>query len=298
MADSKAAWVLETAGSLWAAKKIREYYSISNCLTIGEDFDISHPELAGFARKKGWLKKNDDFNFSKSYSDWFFTTFSASKTRKRSSENMIKSRLGEINFRHAFRILRDHGSEDYRPDSHFLGDRLCAHAANSLSRNATQTTGSIVAGMKDGQTVLWATGTSSPCTSIFKPVWFGPDVLPALKYPSDKYDPGSLWWHHELLHRGILLDYPTRIGMIAPGRDRLEDFFLKKAGSDAVGDRFALTLAAFKDAHKATCDWIEKIKAFPVLRKPGYVYRKYWEAQNMDAGINPGYLNSMESYVA
>ncbi|MEE8397679.1 MAG: C69 family dipeptidase, partial [Desulfobacterales bacterium] len=45
IADSKSAWVLETAGHLWAALEIRDAYSISNGLTIGEASDRSHPEL-------------------------------------------------------------------------------------------------------------------------------------------------------------------------------------------------------------------------------------------------------------
>ncbi|MBW1894575.1 MAG: C69 family dipeptidase, partial [Deltaproteobacteria bacterium] len=35
IADSKGAWVLETAGHLWAALEVKNFYSISNGLTIG-----------------------------------------------------------------------------------------------------------------------------------------------------------------------------------------------------------------------------------------------------------------------
>ncbi|MBW1710361.1 MAG: C69 family dipeptidase [Deltaproteobacteria bacterium] len=37
LADPKEAWVLETAGHLWASLKVKDFYSISNGLTIGED---------------------------------------------------------------------------------------------------------------------------------------------------------------------------------------------------------------------------------------------------------------------
>lgn len=287
MADGKGAWVLETAGRLWAAKKVKDHYSISNSLTIGEEYDRSHPELAGFARKKGWLKKNDVFNFAKCFSDWFFTTFSASANRRDCSSKLIKSGFGKIDAKYAFRILRDHGAENYSPDSHFLGDRLCAHAANSLSRNATQTTGSIAARLKQDETTIWATGTSSPCTSIFKPVWFKQEVLPGGgKNPGSIYDPDNLWWRHELLHRSILLDYEARINTIRKERDELEGSFMGNSDSASPGSSFEYTLAAFRKAGEMTDCWQEKVRAVPVTRKPNYIYRKYWESLNSKAGIS------------
>ena len=73
LADPKEAWVLETAAHLWAARKVREFASISNGLTIGEEIDLQHPRLIQTARKKGWLKKGETFHFSNCLSDWFYT---------------------------------------------------------------------------------------------------------------------------------------------------------------------------------------------------------------------------------
>ena len=287
MADHREAWVLETAGHLWAAKKVTDYYSISNGLTIGEEFDRSHPELIDHARKKGWQKKGDVFNFAKSYSDWFFTTFSASRKRKECSSNLINSGIGKVNIMEAFRILRDHGGGVYSPDSHFLGNRICAHAANGLSRNATQSTGSIVARLKPDDITCWATGTSAPCTSIFKPVWFNGEVIPEVSSGLDgKFNPETLWWHHELLHRSILSDYETRIGLISRERDKLEDSFIRNSENTSSGKSYEYTLAAFKQSLEMTDGWIEKVGAVPVRRMPNYIYRKYWELQNRKAGIS------------
>jgi len=287
MADHREAWVLETAGHLWAAKKVTDYYSISNGLTIGEEFDRSHPELIDHARKKGWQKKGDVFNFAKSYSDWFFTTFSASRKRKECSSNLINSGIGKVNIMEAFRILRDHGGGVYSPDSHFLGNRICAHAANGLSRNATQSTGSIVARLKPDDITCWATGTSAPCTSIFKPVWFNGEVIPEVSSGLDgKFNPETLWWHHELLHRSILSDYETRIGLISRERDKLEDSFIRNSENTSSGKSYEYTLAAFKQSLEMTDGWIEKVGAVPVRRRPNYIYRKYWELQNRKAGIS------------
>ncbi len=286
MADSKEAWVLETAGHLWAAKKITGYYSISNGLTIGEEFDRSHPGLIAHALKKGWHKKGDEFNFSKSYSDWFFTTFSASRKRRECSSNIIDSSMGKTGLKEAFGILRDHGEGEYFPDSHFLGNRVCAHAANSLSRNATQTTGSVVASLKTDGIICWATGTSAPCTSVFKPIWFSGEVIPEVSRGLDgKFNPETLWWHHELLHREILLDYKTRIDIMSAERDELEGSFIKESAGVTSDMSFDFTVAAFRKSQEMIDVWIEKVRAVPVRRSPCYIYRKYWESQNRKAGI-------------
>ena len=204
--------------------KNKEFLFISNGLTIEETFDRHHPDLMDHARKKGWLKKGETFNFKKCYSDWLFTTFSASRTRRSCSYDLLKARNGDIDIPYAFEILRSHRKEDYHPSSPLLLDSVCAHAGNSLTRNSS-TTGSLVAHLASDQDTFWTTGTAGPCTGIFKPVWMGDDkVLPDIgPPPQGVYNPETLWWHHEKLHRSIskrlhqdliLQSRPGRIGSL------------------------------------------------------------------------------------
>ena len=53
MADPNDAWVLETVGEHWAAKQVKGVYSISNCLTIGKDYDLAIRSPGGFCFGKG-----------------------------------------------------------------------------------------------------------------------------------------------------------------------------------------------------------------------------------------------------
>jgi dipeptidase len=286
IADPHVGWVVETAGPFWATLKIKEYYSISNGLTIGEVFDECHPQLIATARKKGWLKKGQSFHFARCYSDWLYTTFSASHRRRSRSWELIDAGNGSLSVSGVVKILRDHRDKDYRPASHLLGNRICAHAANKLTRNATQTTGSLIAHLKSDQHTYFATGTAAPCTGIFKPIWFNqntlPDVGPA---PGGYYDSESLWWVHEKLHRTALLDFATRVRTFQKERDEIESAWIKKADDIPNSGQWDLTQLAFRQARQKTLDWTDNIRSLPVQHPNKGVYRRYWKYQNKMAGV-------------
>ena len=278
IADPGQAWILQTAGPLWAALEVKDIYSISNGLTIGREFDQHHPELIETARKRGWLKRGETFDFAKVYSDWFFTTFSASRARRGRSYGLLDEARGKIDPGEAIGILRDHRDPEYSPDSHFLLDRICAHGANKLSRNAAQSTGSLVAHLKPGMQTFWVTGTSAPCTGIFKPVWFEGEVLPDIgPSPEGTYDPRTLWWRHKELHRSILLDYSSRMEAYRSERDELEASYLEQAREAGPGERWTLTRTAFSQSIKNTERWTRLIQEFPIRFRPKWIYRNFWK---------------------
>jgi secernin len=285
IADPAGAWVLETAGPMWAAVKVTDIYSISNGLTIGENFDRSHPDLVETARSKGWVKKNADFHFATAYSDWLFTTFSACRRRCTRSSNLMRDCGNAIGVADALTILQDHHDDDYQPDRHFLTNRLCVHAGNGLTRNSG-TTGSLAAHLTSGAQTFWATGTSAPCISIFKPVRFTENVLPDLgPTPGETYNQTSCWWRHEMLHRLVLEDYRDRSGQFTAERDRLQSELLKHVADSSGQDISGITRDAFREAAAVTDGWISLVKDRPVSRKARWGFRRYWHKQNKSAGI-------------
>jgi dipeptidase len=285
--DSRDSWVLETAGPLYAAKKITDYYSISNSLTIGEIYDESHPELVETARKNGWLKPGQTFHFARCFSDWFYTTFSASRRRTRRSLEMVDTCRGVLDVASAVRILRDHHGESYRPDAHFLGNRICAHAANKLARNATQTTGSLIAHLKADRHTYFATGTAAPCTAIFKPIWLNQHTLPDIgPIPDGLFNSESLWWSHEKLHRSVLLDYQNRIRIFSRARDRMENAWIQDAFQAPFDQHWEMTQNAFRQAGQKTREWTAQVQSRPVQQSGKWTYGRYWKNQNRKASIS------------
>ena len=297
IADTSSAWVLETAGKHWAAEQVRDVRTISNGLTIGNAFDLASPGLVEHAIERGWCRSRESFHFARCYSDFFYTTFSHSRARQTRSISLLRASQGKITPKTMMDVLRDHGDsvlpDRYRPSRGSMAN-LCMHAANGLTRNS-QTTGALVAHLTPGVQAFWVTGTSAPCTSLFKPVYLHGGPLPDHGPPAlDAYDDATLWWHHERLHRATLQDYPQRHALYGEERDALEADFLAQdrelrahlgdldpdGGSLAQAD---LSQRCFDCAREATSRWIGRMSTASRRRPLPSVYRSYWSQQSREA---------------
>ncbi len=278
IADKREAWVLETAGSFWATKKVDDFYAISNGLTITDNYDTIHPDAIAFATKKGWVK--GDFNFSKAFSDYLYTTFSGSKARQCRASELLKNNYFKIDVPSTMAHLRNHQDIDFSPSKSLIGKNICAHAANSVTRHASQTTSAMIVHLTLDKPTVWVTATAAPCLSVFKPLWFTGMVLPDLgPKPEVLFNKDSFWWKNELLHRQILKDYKNRHALIVPERDSLEVLLLKNVYYDKKKS-FLETKMAF-DAHWKLLDkWLLDIEKIPVKKSPNLFYKAYWKRLN------------------
>ena len=246
VSDTREAWILETAGRDWAAQKVDGRGSISNGLTL-ETADRSSTALQGKAIRE--------------QSDFLFTRFSDSAARQCRTFELLGKPLDVPG---AFSILRDHGDAD-SPAKGVTGQTVCAHAGPGPIRVA-QSTGSMVAHVGDDITV-WLTGTSAPCTSVFKPVRFGQELPTG---PGKTFD-DSMWWQHELLHRTTLRNYVDRLPAYAKLRDDLEAQF--RPGDDC-----------FAEAHAAENQWLREIQRIPDAKLPR-LYDRAWRKWDQLAGM-------------
>jgi dipeptidase len=292
IADPEGAWVLETAGEFWAAKRVKGCAAISNGLTIGADIDESSPGLPDAARKLGLLRRGEELDFAGCFADPFYRIFTGCRPRRSRALALLEARAGRMGVADAFALLRDHGEEEagYRPDSHFLMSRICAHAANALARDSSQSTGSLVACLEGPGRTFWATGTSAPCTGLFKPVWLDGAVLPPLgPTPGPAFDDGSPWWRHELVHRTALRDLPRALGMLAPDRDAAERELVERArgtGTRGAAERFALTEEAFRRGRELDESALARFGGELRRRAKLPLYGPYWRKKNRQAGID------------
>lgn len=291
IADPREAWVLETVDRHWAARQVQGIYAISNVLTLGNDFDLSSPNLVSFAVDKGWCKGRDDFDFSRCYSDFLYTTFSASRSRRSCSLKNLGSQSGKLTIQHVLANLRDHGeaTPGWRPDRGAAGATVCMHESWGPVR-VSQSTASLAGCLDPDCPTFFATGTSAPCTSLFKPIWLDaglPDLGPE---PNQHFDAHTLFWRHEQLHRATLEDYPTRISAYRAERDALEAEFVTAALQGRREDpskRGQFSVQCFERAEAAEAAWLGKVKVLPIQSPANPLHRSMWKKLSREAGM-PG----------
>jgi dipeptidase len=288
LADSHEAWVLETAGPHWAAKQVKGVYSISNGITIEKGWDLASPNLVSFAVQQGWCKSESDFSFARCYSDFLYTRFSDCRKRRARSMDLLAAQRGQITVETMMNALRDHGQADgsqRAADDGLAGADICMHAGFGPIR-ISQTVGSMVSYLDTEDPLHFVTGTAAPCTSTFKPVWVDaslPDMGPA---PVATYDPATLFWRHELLHRATLRDHENLVASFAPDRDALESEFTAAAfaaRTSSASARAEVSARCFARADEAEAEWLGRVTGAP--SKENWLHAAAWAGFNREAGI-------------
>ena len=281
IAHKEESWILETAGREWVAKKIKDYGSISNGLTIGEDYDLISENAVNFAQQKGWYKSGN-FNFQKSYSNPLMSWASGCKIRQMTT--MEEAKNEEFTVKSAIELLSSHHLlvQDFAPYKATTGD-ICMHATSML--NPSHTVGSMIVEIrKDKPTTIWLTGTSNPCLSIYKPFFMGENGVlnETFQVPAAKFDRKTLWWIAERLHRLGNLNYTKLKEIINPERNQIQDNFLEEE-ERLISENASIKILqnfsknSFQTAFKALIDWnnkATKISWRPTSWNPFYYFSR------------------------
>jgi dipeptidase len=265
IADPREAWVLETAGRHWAAERVRDVRSISNALSIGRTWDLASDGLVDEAIERGWCVDRDEFDFARCYANPEVDCRSGLTRQRRSTEILDRER-GQITTVTAMRLLRDHGVDsDWKPDPEGQDPTICRHGAFDPVRGG-QSVGSMVSHLTPGTPLHWLTGTSAPCTSVFKPVWLDAGLPDLGTAPTAESDTASLWWRHEAFHREVVRDFAALRERYWPERDALEARFLRElpASNAAQTERRAYTARCFAEADDALTGWMERLRIVSV----------------------------------
>ncbi len=137
VADPSTAWVFETAGQYWAAKRVQGVHTISNALTIETDFDRVHGGAYELARSRGWVKSAEGFSFAGAFSDPFMSLIGGAGIRRACTRRSLSGIL-EPHARDFIVALSDHGGLE--PGRGLRSESPCAHASWLPTRASDQTT--------------------------------------------------------------------------------------------------------------------------------------------------------------
>jgi len=307
IADPRDAYILETADRLWVLKKVITTASISNSLSIEDDYNETSPGLEEYAREKGYTQKNERLNFSRDFSDTIFTHFGRGKIRHSCSTGLLSTGEKDITSLDMMRYLRNHNApEPFMPGEKHM-ERICMHGGGFI---AYQSTGSMVAVLKDGQRpLIYFTGTAAPCVSLFKPHAFpapgeayvenhfsshsdqGMDIYGSA---GRQYDPATLWWTGEDIHRRVLMNYAELAPALQTGRDTLEkDMALlmekEQDGKDRQGFHGKcadLTDKLLSEHEGMARNMKERYKTLKKKKAP-FLFRMHWHRINRKARFTP-----------
>lgn len=245
LADPRRALLVETAGKAITVEPVTGARTISNALTVP--------------------------GFAEAHADPLMTRLACARERRACTTSAAARAQTASDL---FSLLRSHGASPV-PRYSFLSGGMaapCAHAGGTVG--AAQTTASWVSDLRPGRVRHYATGTAAPCTSLFKPV----DVSTPLDLgpkPTDRYDPATLWWRHERLHRHVLRD-PAALLPVLAGREEIEARWL--ATPPESHDAFA-------EAERHLAAWTEAACGRAVADRRPFWVRRYWRTRNRRAGL-------------
>jgi secernin len=132
LADPNEAWILETSGRYWVAKRIVDgIYHQGNHYTIQSDWDECHPDLISHAVEMGWCDSEKDFNFVRVYWDYSRSPITGSMVRYRRGKQLLEKYAGEVVSEIIMEIMRDHLDDTFlesfwAPGENFYNS-LCFH---------------------------------------------------------------------------------------------------------------------------------------------------------------------------
>ena len=173
--------VLETAGKNWVSKRF-DAASISNRLSIGAEGDV-------YSESK--------CDFKKRHLEPVYSTFSGSAHRKQQTEGCLAS-LDSLDA--CMKALSQHRENVKNPFAEGSVSSVCMHFGGLVGDH---TTASMVVSLEEDRAVVWSTGSSCPCVSLFKPWIFGAEpVLPVVRAGDGEGE--RYWLEAERFRRNLL----------------------------------------------------------------------------------------------
>ncbi|WP_323847203.1 C69 family dipeptidase [Microbulbifer magnicolonia] len=271
IADSAEAWVLETAGRHWVAKRVERIAAISNALSIGESFDLCSDGLTDFATVAGYYRGSGSFHFARAFDTRFMKYMGRARERRLSS---LKS-LAAIE-RPSLAVMAAGLRRHHRDGGHFAACSnrdICMHAGG-IAR-PSQTCGSMIVRLKSGLAPqVWVTGTSAPCLSLFQPVDFSTDSGVIFLLDGDPRQ--SPWLRFEQVHRRALRDRAF-CARLRQDRDRVEQQIIA-AMAEGAGIGTASEMA--QDWHRR---WRDRAGEGQARYRWYSAYDRFWKRLDLDA---------------
>jgi secernin len=263
IADDNSAYVLETSGRDWVSREIKDYYNISNRLSLDEGYSEGTDRECAFARR---------------HREPIYSHFSGSFRRAQAGERSLAA--VDFDVLAMMNALRQHYREDNKLFRKGSIKSVCMHK----SFLGDHTTSSLILVANNGKRTIWLTGCSTPCLSLYKPLYFS-NPLPPVFF--DQAQSFAYWLKREYLVRAVyagLIDATRYRGRIAVLQEQFineEKELLAKGSSPEEMALFSKKCSQLEeeliDSYRGE---IEKIRKNPQLLPP------LWRKATLSLGKN------------
>jgi secernin len=262
IADKSEAWILETTGRRWAARRFTTgTHALSNQLTIRNHWTHGSKDLLEFAEKQGWWSLADGpLDFALAYSDHEHYARQVSHLRWRRAGQLLGDTSGQIDTDVMMACLRDHYEgtflqgpqfSEYLPD--FL--TLCMHDSPAGFTWGNTATSVVIEIDPDSPSAsaYWCcyqppcSGAYLACNidaglpaSLSAPGIAGLRSESPLTTPKDGFRKESLWWRMYRIVDAISKSPVKRRELVRSRFDSIEEKYLARVrllSGDEVIDR-------------------------------------------------------------
>ena len=207
--DATEAWILDTSNRQWAARPARDVDSISNFISITDNWTRVGSDTESFAVSQGWQQGNERLDFQKAFRQPDPGIFDGGENRQARSCALLERQRGRIDHADLRGILRDHyesgsvfaATDSAQPDYY----SLCNHLDPLFG-----TTASMIAEVPADSAripLLWVS-MATPCTSGFLPLFPHGAIPEELSRGGQQESEDSPWWRFKKLQYACAEDFP------------------------------------------------------------------------------------------
>ena len=240
IADEREAWVLDTCGRRWVARRVKDVAGISNCYSTETEWDEDSGDVKEHAYEMGWISRDVPFNFAKAYSAMSLK-HRAAQPRFARLNKLLNAGKGHITLDTIRAIQRDHFEGEIIAPRWSPADGLhvsiCMHA---MLDTASKTAAAAHVELTPGETPVWWNAFACPCMSVFAPYTVQAELPAALSRAGAQYSPDSAWWQFERLQYAIEQDYPRYMAQWRPTAQKLEQALRDEVAQSGAPDSAAI----------------------------------------------------------
>ena len=271
VADPNEAYVLETAGHEWAARKVQKSQGISNTYQISNNWDLISENALCLATKSADYNGNGKVDFRDFFKEDTKFSYSADQRELRSC-SLLDHHAGKINISKIISILSDHSGQGLESKNKVeaieSGHGICMHS-DSVDKGSN-TAASVIADLcaADTRLPIYWTSMYSPCTGIFLPNFMEGSLNESVTFGEKKSSQNSAWWIFYYLNQSLKTGNAQDLAHLREEFDNLQTEFLSTAYNLAEDSYSLIEKNKYHVVEKRLTEYMENnfVKAIDVAK--------------------------------